>query len=210
MLRALISTIVPFDEGAPAGSGMDLDGETMTYDQFVRRLLRALRPVLPEGVSPELSFSGSMDAGRRPGPDMAVVGGRRAIAFLRTMALSSDVVGVSPDDYEVVYSLVTGVPLVAHAAYARNVRRWEAGTLPRKRRARAELVVVATCWLTGWCDGHDAGPEDMAEAWAMVEELADGMSDDPDDIRSVAKALWRLSSEAYEASLAGKRVTRGV
>lgn len=190
--------------------GVSVTGKAMTYDQFVRELLRSLRPVLPEGVSPELSFSGSMDAGRRPGADMAIVGGRRAIAFLRAMALASDVVGASPDDYEVTRSIVTDVPLVAHAAYARNLRRWEAGTLPRKRRARAELVVVATCWLTGWGDGRDAGPERMAEAWVLVAELVGGLPDDPGDRRAVAKALWRTSSKAYEASLAGRRVARDV
>lgn len=189
--------------------GAGMSGGQMTYDVFVRGLLRALGPVLPEGVSPELSFSGSMDAGRKPGPDMAIVGGRRAIAFLRTMALASDVVGASPDDYEVTRSLVTDVPLVSHAAYARNLRRWERGTLPRKRRARAELVVVATCWLTGWGDGRDAEPDRMAEAWSLVAELAGELPDDPEDRRAVAQALWRVSTAAYESSLAKRRTARG-
>ena len=177
----------------------------MRYEEFVRGLLRALDPVLPEGVSHELSFSGSMDAGRRPGADMAIVGGDHAVAFLATMALAADVVGVSPDDYEVTFSIATKRPLVAHAAYARNLRRWEAGTLPRKRRARAELVVVATCWLCGWEDGRDAGPERVAEAWAQVSALAKSMPEDPSDRRAVASALWDLSSRAYAESLAARR-----
>lgn len=122
-----------------------VDKQKVLYDRFVRELLDVVRPVRPEGVSAELSLSVSMDGGRKPGPDMAIVGGRRAIAFLRTSALASGVTGVSPDCYEVTRSLVTDVPLVAHAAYARNLRRWESGTLPRKRRARADLVVIATC-----------------------------------------------------------------
>lgn len=177
----------------------------MRYDQFVRALLDVVRPVLPEGVSPELSFSGSMDAGRKPGPDMAVVGGRRAIAFLRTAALAYGTTGVSPDDYDVTRSLVTDVPLVAHAAYARNLRRWEGGTLPRKRRARADLVVVATCWLAGWEDGRDAGPDQMAEAWARFVSFAGAAPDDPSDRAAIAAALWRFSAASYEASLAARR-----
>ena len=177
----------------------------MRYDRFVKELLDIVRPVLPEGVSPELSFSGSMDAGRKPGPDMAIVGGRRAITFLRTVALAYEATGVSPDDYAVSRSIVTNVPLVAHAAYARNLRRWEAGTLPRKRRARADLVVVATCWLTGWEDGRDAGPERTAEAWGRFCAFADVALDDPSDRKSIAAVLWHLSSEAYKTSLAARR-----
>ena len=177
----------------------------ISYDRFVKDLLHAVRPVLPEGVCPELSFSGSMHAGRRPGPDMAVVGGRRAIAFLRTSALAYGSTGVSPDAYEVTRSLVTDVPLVAHSAYARNIRRWERGTLPRKRRARADLVVVATCWLVGWEDGRDAAPERMAEAWARLSELADVDLVDPSDRAAVAATLWDLSSSAYETSIAARR-----
>lgn len=177
----------------------------MTYDEFVRGLLYALSPILPEGVSPELSFSGSMDGGRRPGPDMAIVGGDHAVAFLATMALASDIVGVSPDDYKVTYSIATERPLVAHAAYARNLRRWEKGTLPRKRRARAELVVIATCWLCGWEDGHDVDPERMAEAWARVSGLIGDMPADSSDRRGVATALWDLSARTYGESLAAHR-----
>ena len=180
----------------------------MRYDRFVRDLLNAVRPVLPEGVCPELSFSGSMHAGRRPGPDMAVVGGRRAIAFLRTSALAYGSTGVSPDGYEVTRSLVTDVPLVAHSAYARNIRRWERGTLPRKRRARADLVVVATCWLVGWEDGRDASPERMAEAWARLSEFGGVAQVDPSDRTDVAAALWNLSSGAYGVSLATRRDAR--
>lgn len=177
----------------------------MCYDQFVKELINVVRPVLPKSVSPELSFSGSMDEGRRPGPDMAIVGGRRAIAFLRTSALAYEVTGVSPDSYKVTRSLVTDVPLVAHAAYARNMRRWENGTLPRKRRARADLVVVGTCWLTGWGDGRDAGPDLMLEAWANLRSLAGNLPDDPTDRAAVASLLWRLSANAYAASLLERR-----
>jgi hypothetical protein len=180
------------------------------YDQFVRGLLDVVRPMLPEGVSPELSFSGSMDGGRKPGPDMAIVGGRRAITFLRTSALASGVTGVSPDSYEVTRSLVTDVPLVAHAAYARNLRRLEGGTLPRKRRARADLVVVATCWLVGWDDGRDAGPDHMAEAWARFASFADVALDDPSDRAAVATALWHISANAYETSLKASRSAQHV
>ena len=173
---------------------------SIRYDQFVRKLLDVMRPVLPEGVSPELSFSGSMDAGRKPGPDMAVVGGRRAITFLRTSALAFDITGVSPDCYEVTRTLVTGIPLVAHAAYARNLRRWEGGTLPRKRRSRADLVVVATCWLVGWEDGRDAEPDRMADAWERFTSFAGAALDDPSDRTAVVATLWNLSSKAYETS----------
>lgn len=178
------------------------------YDQFVRGLLDAIRPVLPDEVSPELSFSGSMDAGRKPGPDMAIVGGRRAITFLRTSALAFGATGVSPDGYQVTRSLVTDVPLVAHSAYARNIRRWEGVTLPRKRRARADLVVVATCWIVGWEDGRDASPERMAEAWARLVSLFEIPMDDPSDRTTVATALWQLSTSAYRASLAERRSGR--
>lgn len=167
-----------------------------------------MRPVLPKGVSPELSFSGSMDGGRKPGPDMAVVGGRRAITFLRTSALAYVTTGVSTDCYEITRSLVTDVPLVAHAAYARNLRRWESGTLPRKRRARADLVVVATCWLVGWEDGHDAEPVRMAEAWARLASFADIALDGPSDRVAVATALWHLSATAYKTSLAASNSRR--
>lgn len=175
------------------------------YDQFVRGLLDAICPVLPNDVSPELSFSGSMDAGRKPGPDMAIVGGRRAITFLRTSALAFESTGVSPDSYEVTRSLVTDVPLVAHSAYARNIRRWESGTLPRKRRARADFVIVATCWILGWEDGRDASSERMTEAWARLASFFDTSLDDPSDRKPVAAALWQLSSNAYQASLADHR-----
>lgn len=177
----------------------------MRYDQFVKALLDVVQPVLPKGISPELSFSGSMDSGRKPGPDMAIVGGRRAITFLRTAALAYDSTDVSPDDYAVSRSLVTNVPLIAHAAYARNLRRWEAGTLPRKRRARADLVVVATCWLTGWEDGRDANPDQVAEARGRFCTFAGVTLDDPSNRTSVVAVLWHLSSEAYEASLAARR-----
>lgn len=180
----------------------------ITYDVFVRELLDALSPVLPSGVSPELSFSGTMVDGLRPDPDSAVVGGRRAATFLMTATLASEVTGVSPNEYRVTRSLITDVPLVAHSAYARNLRRWESGTLPRKRRARSDLVIVATCWVVGWEDGRDAEADAMTMAWERLHALAESAPDDNADRAAVVASLWGLSSRAYRASLDARRGCR--
>ena len=170
----------------------------MSYSQFVGSIVKVVSPLLSPAVSPDLSFSGSPEDGRLPGADSAMLSGRRACTFLATAANAHEFTGVSPDDYGLTYGAATGLPLVYHAAYARNIRRWRKGTLPRKRKARADLVLVATCWLCGWEDGGRPNAEALARARRLFHEWVGSA---PDGRREVAWLLWGLSADAYRTSI---------
>lgn len=174
----------------------------MTYSQFVGSIVKVVSPLLSPAVSRDLSFSGSPEDGRLPGADSAMLSGKRAYTFLATAAIAHEFTGISPNDYGLAYGVATSCPLVYHAAYARNIRRWRKGTLPRKRKARADLVLVATCWLCGWEDGGVPSALARADASRLLHELAGAA---PNGRREVAQLLWGLSADAYRTSIERRR-----
>lgn len=182
----------------------------MTYDTFVSKLLWALRPLLPSRVSPELSFSGSDENRKILIADAAIVSGSRALALWYFATLSEEITGVPANLYQPYPGPSRGTPLLEHSAYARNLRRWEAGTLPRKRKARADLVLVASCWLLNWGNGlPEVRGLKLANAHEEVADLV--LGGEPLEAAKPSRAvaqLWEASTLAYQESLAQHRTSK--
>ena len=175
-----------------------------SYAEFVANVLSALGPVLPGGIDPKAGFSGASF----PDQDSALLKGERAL-FLQQLAIDLEpVTGVGAALYEAGMSPATQLPMLAHAAYPKNLRRWLNGTLPRKRKARSDFVLVAACWLCCW------GGEELAdsnELLAAREEVLRSagldyiVSEGEAAPLQLAEALWALSTAAYERSLDAAR-----
>lgn len=183
-----------------------MDNDTpLTYDQFVKRVVCEVAPLLPGALSPELEYAGS-DV---PDADAAPLHCGRALALEALARMTAHVTGADVHEYAHGRTLIRKEPVLLHAAYARNIRRWERGTLPRKRKARVDFVLVAVCWLYAWGDAecafvgaHRAARERMIGWLAPHARCAGG------GMAALVRELWHASSLAYRASL-DARTDRG-
>ena len=182
-------------------------GKGGLYPDFIRNTMAAVAPLLPDDVDAKLGFSGCCDGWGWPCADSATLRGERAL-FLEQLAQEAEAItGVEAALYVTRPGLSGVKPILDHSAYARNIRRWETGTLPRKRKARSDFVLVAACWLFGWGVQKVASSGLNADARATVLGWTGMPDDDEPDIISVVSALWQSSDAAYRLSLAGRRST---
>ena len=169
----------------------------MTYDLFVKGVMAEVSPLLGKR-SPELEFAGSVFADA----DMATLHCGRALALEALARMTSFITGADPHDYAHGRTLIRKNPMLCHAAYARNIRRWKRGTLPRKRKARVDFVLVTVCWLYAWGDADQAFDDVHV---AVRERVTDWLVSDDRLARRgmtmLVRELWRVSTMAYRASL---------
>lgn len=180
------------------GEGNVDSGTPLTYDQFVKRVVCETGPLLPGALSPELEFAGS-DV---PDADAALLHCGRALALEALARMTAHVTGADVHEYAHGRTLIRKEPVLLHAAYARNIRRWERGTLPRKRKARTDFVLVAVCWLYAWGDADQAfddahrAARERVTGWLAIDDRCVGRG-----MTALVRELWHASSLAYRASL---------
>lgn len=173
-------------------------GTPLTYDQFVKRVVCETGPLLPGALSPELEFAGS-DV---PDADAALLHCGRVLALEALARMTAHFTRADVHEYAHGRTLIRKEPVLLHAAYARNIRRWERGTLPRKRKARTDFVLVAVCWLYAWGDAESAFDDaHRAARERVVGWLASRDGCSVDGMAALVSELWHASSLAYRASL---------
>lgn len=130
--------------------------QTESYASFVASVVTLVQPLLPGDVDPKMRFSGCYGEWGWPCSDSATLRGRRALFLEQLAAESEDIIGIDRRLYKTELGPASLMPLLGHSAYARNIRRWEKGVLPRKTKARADFALVAACWLLAWGDAEGA------------------------------------------------------
>lgn len=174
------------------------DGQQVTYDVFVKAVLEEVTPLLPGERSPELEFAGS----DRADADSATLHCSRALSLESLAHATALRMGLNPNVYSHALTSLRAEPFLHHGAYARNIRRWERGTLPRKRKVRADFVLVATCWLYAWGDRRHACDEiHISARQSLVERLFEAKPARDVHAMVMALVLWRASSDAYSLSM---------
>ena len=195
----------------------------MEYREFVSRVVSCVEPLVADGRNVLRMFCGAevIDLGALPfgvspvvlpSTDFARVYGKRAELFSDVGMGIVDIVGVSESAYACQHSKSTGEAYMDVSCYARNVRRWMGGQLPRKIKARADFCIAATCWAFGWsmtgdCDGFEADAvfSCRARLLEVAGELLDGREGIPAPEAAspydLARVLWLASMRAYRNSL---------
>ena len=121
-----------------------------SYAAFTAAVVSLVAPLMPGDLDAKVRFSGCYGQWGWPSSDAATLRGERAL-FLEGLAIETEsVTGIDSSLYRTKLGPASHMPLLNHSAYARNLRRWETGTLPRKAKARADFVLVAACWLLSW------------------------------------------------------------
>ena len=172
--------------------------DDMTYDTFVKELLYSLSPLVP-GRQSLVDFSAGEDKVR----DSATLYCARAEFFSRLGQDSAKELGVDKTRYQCGRTRISEEPIIRHSAYAKNIYRWMRGDKPRKRAARADLIILSTCWLFGWGDVSRLGDVARDEACVRLHErlMVDVFCDtEPEE---VIDALGKISATSYENSLHG-------
>lgn len=174
--------------------------DDLTYDAFVKELLLSLSPLFPGKLS-LATFSGGEGDGR----DSATLYCERAEFFSKLGQDTAKELGVDKTRYVCGKTRISEEPILRHAAYAKNIRRWVNGDRPRKRVARADLILVSVCWLYGWGDTDLLGDSAHDEARERLHErlCIDVFCDtEPKDVVS---ALKEISETTYQNTLRTRR-----
>lgn len=183
--------------------------QTQSYAEFVASVVALVQPLVPDDADPKTRFSGCYGEWGWPCSDSATLRGRRALFLEQLAAEAEDFTGIDRRLYKAELGPASLMPLLSHSAYARNIRRWEKGVLPRKTKTRADFVLVAACWLLAWGDVEGASSgRALAIRGALVESLGPSQGKCADDPASLIAVLWDASSRAYRASLDSRRKSR--
>ena len=160
---------------------------------------------MPSDADPKMRFSGCYGEWGWPCSDSATLRGQRALFLEQLANEAEDITDVDRRLYKAELGPASLVPLLSHSAYARNIRRWEKGVMPRKTKARADFALVAACWLLAWGDIEGALFDQAALARKALEPSyaeQDGLTDDR---MVIVEALWVASNRAYRASLDSRK-----
>jgi hypothetical protein len=170
----------------------------LTYDVFVSELLQLLSPLFPGEHSVALEFS----ADQHNIADSATLYGTQAKAFMKVVDVAQESLDIADGSYLLGKTLVREESMLRHSAYARNINRWrnaDMPTLPRKKKCRMDLVIMATCWLYAWGDARLATSDTYRAVRRTVWEWAGGDVEDAMPKTMVAR-LWQMSVAAYAVS----------
>lgn len=168
-----------------------------SYSEFVEGVLACLNPLLPSGADEKLVLSGCSGGWGYPCSDSATLRGARALYLERLARIGEEVTGVESRFYRTQLGPSKTAPILSHSVYARNIRRWLRGTVPRKRKARADFVLITTCWLFGWGDKDLAFSEVAVEARKTVLGWVDtGNTYSDGGELAIITVLWNESTRS--------------
>jgi len=176
-----------------------------SYAEFTTAVVSLVAPLLPGDLDAKMRFSGSYGEWGWPSSDSATLRGKRALFLERLAAKTEGITGVDSSLYKTRLGPASLKPLLDHSAYARNIRRWEKGTLPRKAKARADFVLVAACWLLSWGEDESRSGRAATARGALCRWVGLDRTWGANDQEEILEALWHASVSAYRASLESRR-----
>lgn len=193
-------------------TGEKIDGRDMPYAVLVRGVLSSLSSL--SDADPAVLFG---DPIRLTAPEIRILDqcdlySSMGEAYRELGRRNARQLGLSPEAFEVETKKLNGVEIgfSRHAAYRRNLRRWSAGQLPRKRRARIDFAMLAALWAAGWGrfeDPRAVGCRNLLSEVAVGGERPMSLvakAGDVDEvllsIRTAVEAVYRQSLDASTGS----------
>lgn len=185
---------------------------SMPYEHFVQGVV-ALVGFYDSQVDPFVVFP---DPCRLRGGDYRIEDGRLlkgsdGAFFYVLAARNAEVFGFEPSEFELKCGLASNTPYVEHACYRRNLQRWagvdgDSPTLPRKKRCRVDLCLMACCWALGFGRGEYSHLVEPActKLLSLCAEFV-GEVDSPANDGELLSLVWLASSAAYRGSVEAKR-----
>lgn len=120
------------------------------YSEFVTEIYTAITEVMPSESKSLLTFAAG-EVSRNETNEIAFLRNEKASYFYELLLSNSELFRIDPSGIILQRSLIFKDEIaIRHSCYAKNIRRWMNGQLPRKRRCRAEFAVLAYCWATAF------------------------------------------------------------
>ena len=178
---------------------MEKPDTTITYPELVTRTIELLAPAFPVGLPLLPAFTATEIKGIVPSADSATLRAAKAESFAQVGSRVCAQMGLDESAYVTYPSLANGIALIDHSCYTRNLRRWISGTLPRKRKSRADFAILAACWSYAWFD-QTASLNLYSKIQDDIENLVYSIVPDCEieaTTESLAIALWTAGLRAY-------------
>ena len=86
---------------------------------------------------------------------------------------------------------------IVHSCYPKNIRRWLAGTINRKRKCRIEFCTLVCCYAIGWDLSLEDENLELTKCRQALWEICINYLSNVDKKEVSFEMLWRISDCAY-------------
>lgn len=176
----------------------------INYANFVTEIIKCIEPLMNPDEDKLVAFSGGCSNKMRNLQDYACIRGSDAVFFLNCAQLLKADPGVNEMCFQPEYTIANPkTPKYTHSCYAKNLRRWMSGTISRKRKCRAEFVLLAACWCFGFGQDELKVKPEIDVCRRQIRKVCqmitgnDYKNVDQNNIAMFVKILWEASDKAY-------------
>ena len=120
------------------------------YSEFVTQIYNAVIDVMPLNSRGLLAFASGGDLENETN-ETAYLRNEKAIYFYSVLVSNSELFQIDQSNIFLQQSLLFQDEIaIHHSCYAKNLRRWMNGQIPRKRRCRSEFAALAYSWANAF------------------------------------------------------------
>lgn len=166
------------------------------YSEFVTDIFSAITEIMPSDNHSLLTFSAG-EISRSETNEVAYLRNEKALYFYRNLLSNSDLFQIDPSTIILQRSLIFNDEVaIRHSCYAKNLRRWMKGQIPRKRRCRVDFAVLSYCWITAF--GSDRQYQlDYQLCKSKVKRICRSIISDIESDIPLLNMIWYASCKAY-------------
>ena len=168
------------------------------YAGFVSDVYSAVLDIMPDNSKSLLTFAAGEVSGYELG-DSAFLQNEKALYFYSILLSNHEKFHIDPSKIVLHRSLIFRDEVsIQHSCYAKNLRRWMNGQLPRKRLCRAEFTTLTYCWITAF-----GSPEKEEPKYVLARENITSICQDIlhetgyDKSISLLDLIWLAANYAY-------------
>lgn len=169
-----------------------------TYAEFVSDIYSVILDIMPTDSKGLLTFAAG-EVSRNEISDSALLRNEKALYFYSVLLSNCEKFHIDPSGIILHRSLIFRDEIsIQHSCYAKNVRRWLNGQIPRKRRCRADFTVLTYCWITAFGSVRKNEPKYMLARKKIRIICQQILSEaEYDKSLSLLDLIWLASSYAY-------------
>lgn len=113
------------------------------YSELITQIYNIVAGVMPSNSRSLLTFASGGDPEHETN-ETAYLRNEKALYFYSVLVSNSDLFQIDQSAIFLQQSLLFRDEIaIQHSCYAKNLRRWMSGQIPRKRRCRAEFAALA-------------------------------------------------------------------